>query len=104
MLGLMGTPPTVTGPVNLGNPKEFTIRELADVIREVVGNTVPIVELPLPQDDPKQRQPDISLARDLLQWQPRVQLRQGIEATVAYFDRLLSAKPTPPHAELRQVI
>jgi UDP-glucuronate decarboxylase len=103
-LRLMATPPTVTGPVNLGNPNEFTMRQLADVIREVVGNSVPIVTLPLPQDDPKQRQPDITLARDMLQWEPRVQLRQGIEATVAYFDRLLSTKVTPPPAGLRQVI
>jgi UDP-glucuronate decarboxylase len=101
-VGLMTTPPNVTGPINLGNPNEFTIRELADVICEVVGTKVPIVQLPLPQDDPKQRKPDITLARDLLQWEPRVQLRQGIEATVGYFDRLLSSKPNPPQAELRQ--
>jgi UDP-glucuronate decarboxylase len=102
---LMATDPAVTGPVNLGNPNEFTIRQLADVIREVVGNAVPIVELPLPKDDPRQRKPDIALARELLQWEPTVQLRQGIAATVAYFDQLLSAKAdrSPPR-ELRQVI
>jgi UDP-glucuronate decarboxylase len=100
---LMATEPTVTGPVNLGNPNEFTIRQLADVIREVVGNQVPIVELPLPKDDPKQRKPDIALARKLLDWEPTVQLRQGIEATVAYFDQLLSAKVDRSQPELRQV-
>jgi UDP-glucuronate decarboxylase len=104
---LMATDPSVTGPVNLGNPTEFTIRQLADVIREVVGNAVPIVELPLPRDDPRQRKPDISLARRLIDWEPTVQLRQGIATTVAYFDQLLSAKtdraqPQPP--DLRQVI
>jgi UDP-glucuronate decarboxylase len=100
---LMATEPTVTGPVNLGNPNEFTIRQLADVIREVVGNTVPIVELPLPKDDPRQRKPDIALARKLLDWEPTVQLRQGIEATVAYFDQLLSTKVDRSQPELRQV-
>ncbi|WP_395021396.1 UDP-glucuronic acid decarboxylase family protein [Dongia sp.] len=102
---LMATDPAVTGPVNLGNPNEFTIRQLADVIREVVGNAVPIVELPLPKDDPRQRKPDITLARQLINWEPTVQLRQGIAATVAYFDQLLSAKSDrsqPP--ELRQVV
>jgi UDP-glucuronate decarboxylase len=100
---LMATNSTVTGPVNLGNPNEFTIRQLADVIRDVVGNDVPIVELPLPKDDPRQRKPDITLARNLINWEPTIQLRQGIEATVAYFDRLLSAKVDRPQPELRQV-
>jgi UDP-glucuronate decarboxylase len=102
-LRLMATDSGVTGPVNLGNPTEFTIRQLADVIREVVGNSVPIVELPLPKDDPKQRKPDITLARELMNWEPTIQLRQGIEATVAYFDRLLSAQADRVQPELRQV-
>ncbi|MDQ7248764.1 UDP-glucuronic acid decarboxylase family protein [Dongia sedimenti] len=102
---LMATEPSVTGPVNLGNPTEFTIRQLADVIREVVGNAVPIVELPLPKDDPRQRKPDITLARKLIGWEPAIQLRQGIEATVAYFDQLLStSKLDRSQPELRQVI
>ena len=100
---LMATDSTVTGPVNLGNPTEFTIRQLADVIRDVVGHAVPIVELPLPKDDPRQRKPDIALARQLINWEPTVQLRQGIEATVAYFDQLLSAKVDRSQPELRQV-
>jgi UDP-glucuronate decarboxylase len=103
-LRLMATDPSVTGPVNLGNPKEFTIRQLADVIRDVVGSAVPIVELPLPRDDPRQRQPDITLARTLIGWEPTIQLRQGIEATVAYFDQLLSSKPDRSQPELRQVV
>ena len=95
--------PSVTGPMNLGNPKEFTIRELADVIRDVVGSRAPIIQLPLPTDDPKQRQPDIGFARKALNWEPRVQLRQGIEATVAYFDKLLAASGAG-RSELREAI
>jgi len=102
---MMATDASITGPINLGNPKEFTIRELADVIREVVGSRAPVIQLPLPQDDPRQRQPDIALARKVLNWEPRVQLRQGIEATVAYFDKLLSASSGEvPQSELRQAI
>jgi UDP-glucuronate decarboxylase len=74
------------------------------MIREVVGNAVPIVELPLPQDDPKQRQPDITLARSLIDWEPTIQLRAGIESTVAYFDRLLSSKTDHAQPGLRRVI
>jgi len=102
-LRLMATDASVTGPMNLGNPKEFTIRELADVIREVVGCRAPIIQLPLPTDDPRQRQPDIGFARKTLNWEPRVQLRQGIEATVAYFDKLLAASGTV-QSELREAI
>jgi UDP-glucuronate decarboxylase len=90
---MMATEASVIGPLNLGNPKEFTIRELADVIRDVVGNRVRIVHLPLPQDDPKQRKPDVTSARKLLNWEPRVQLREGIAATAAYFEQLLSESP-----------
>ena len=102
-LRLMATDPSVTGPMNLGNPKEFTIRELADVIRDVVGSKVPFIHQPLPMDDPQRRQPDITFARQTLNWEPRVALRQGIEATVAYFDRLLTTSSTRV-PELRQVI
>ena len=102
-LRLMATDSTVTGPMNLGNPKEFTIRELADVIRDVVGSKVPFIHQPLPMDDPQRRQPDITHARQTLNWEPRVALRQGIEATVAYFDRLLTAS-SGRVPELRQVV
>jgi UDP-glucuronate decarboxylase len=101
-LRLMATEASVTGPMNLGNPKEFTIRELADVIRDVVGNRVPIIQLPLPQDDPKQRRPDISHARKVLNWEPRVQLKEGIEATIGYFDQILATGMRTKRAELRQ--
>jgi UDP-glucuronate decarboxylase len=87
---LMATDSTITGPMNLGNPREFTVRQLADTIRDVIGNDVPIVHMPLPTDDPKQRQPDLAYARKTLSWEPKVQLKQGIEATVRYFEKVLS--------------
>jgi UDP-glucuronate decarboxylase len=90
LVSLMGAPANFTGPVNLGNPNEFTIRELAELIIEITGSKSGLVAMPMPLDDPKQRQPDISCAREHLGWQPRVQLRDGLIFTVAYFDRLLS--------------
>lgn len=81
-----------TGPVNLGNPGEFTIRELAEVVIDMTGSRSKLTFQPLPQDDPKQRQPDITLARRMLDWEPKVPLRQGLAKTIAYFDALL-AKP-----------
>ena len=72
-------------PVNIGNPNEFTIRELADVVLEETGSASEIVSMPLPSDDPKVRQPDITIARDLLGWEPKVQLREGIHRTMPYF-------------------
>lgn len=92
-LRLMDTPPDVTGPVNLGNPNEFTIRELAEMVLEITGSASRIEYRPLPADDPMQRRPDITLARELLDWEPRVQLREGLTRTIAYFDQLLSARP-----------
>ena len=89
-LALMATPQGVTGPMNLGNPGEFTIRQLAELTIEMTGSRSKLTFLPLPQDDPKQRQPDITLAREALGWQPRVPLKQGLEQTIRYFDRLLS--------------
>jgi UDP-glucuronate decarboxylase len=87
---LMDTPANVTGPVNIGNPSEFTILELAQMVIDLVGSRSKIVHGPLPDDDPKQRQPDISLARELLGWKPRVALKEGLTRTIAYFERLLS--------------
>jgi UDP-glucuronate decarboxylase len=89
LLRLMETPDSVTGPVNLGNPVEFTIRQLAEQVIELTGSSSKIVFHPLPQDDPKQRRPDIGLAQSLLAWQPKVQLRDGLKKTIAYFDKLL---------------
>jgi UDP-glucuronate decarboxylase len=87
---LMDTPPDITGPVNLGNPAEFTIIELAQMLISLVGSRSKIVHRALPENDPKQRQPDISLAQELLGWKPRVALKEGLMRTIKYFERLLS--------------
>lgn len=76
-------------PVNIGNPVEFTIRELADIVLEETGSPSGLQKLPLPADDPKVRQPDISVARELLEWEPEVELREGIRRTVPYFQKEL---------------
>ena len=86
---LMATPPDFPGPVNLGNPSEFTIRQLAEQVISLTGSRSQLVFRPLPPDDPTQRQPDIALARDKLGWQPQVALRDGLLKTIAYFDGLL---------------
>ena len=79
----------VIGPINIGNPGEFTIRQLAELTIEMTGSRARIVERPLPADDPRQRQPDIALAREKLGWAPTVPLRDGLAKTIAYFDALL---------------
>ncbi|MCM2436322.1 UDP-glucuronic acid decarboxylase family protein [Agrobacterium rosae] len=91
MIRMMATPDDVVGPINIGNPNEFTIRALADLVIELTGSRSKVTFEPLPQDDPVQRQPDISKAEKLLNWQPTVELREGLEKTIAYFDELLSA-------------
>jgi UDP-glucuronate decarboxylase len=90
LVRLMQTSDDVTGPINIGNPVEFTIRELAELTIELTGSRSKIVHAPLPDDDPRQRQPNISKARELLDWEPRTPLREGLERTIAYFDRLLA--------------
>ena len=82
------------GPVNIGNPGEFTIRQLADLAIEMTGSASNIVHLALPADDPRQRQPDITMAREMLGWEPTVPLRQGLAKTIAYFDALLGDRAT----------
>lgn len=89
-LRLMGSRDEFQGPVNLGNPNEFTILELAQKIIEVTGSSSKLDFRPLPSDDPQQRQPDITLARSELGWQPKVPLEEGLNKTIEYFDRLLS--------------
>jgi UDP-glucuronate decarboxylase len=89
MIRMMDTPDTVTGPVNLGNPGEFTMRELAEQVISLTGSTSKIIHLPLPSDDPKQRQPDISLAKSVLQWEPNIPLAAGLGRTIDYFKRQL---------------
>ncbi len=90
LIRLMETSGKVTGPVNLGNPTEFTIRELADLVIDLTGSSSKIIFLPLPEDDPRQRCPDITKARELLAWKPAVGLRDGLLKTISYFDRLLA--------------
>jgi UDP-glucuronate decarboxylase len=90
MVRMMETGDEVTGPVNLGNPVEFTILELAEKIISMTASSSKITFLPLPQDDPIQRKPDISLAGKILGgWEPAVDLEAGLERTIAYFDQLL---------------
>ena len=93
MMRLMDTPDEVTGPVNVGNPGEFTILQLAENIIELTGSKSKIVRMPLPSDDPKQRRPDITKAQELLGWQPTTPLREGLVKTIAYFDELLKTDP-----------
>jgi len=87
---LMATENGFTGPVNLGNPGEFTILELAEAVIELTGSSSKLVFHPLPADDPKQRQPDISLARQKLGWEPKIQLKEGLGHTISYFEKLLA--------------
>ncbi len=88
-LRLMATGPEVTGPVNLGNPGEFTILELAELVISLTRSGSRIERRPLPQDDPRQRQPDIGLAKQVLDWEPTVDLETGLQRTIDYFERLL---------------
>jgi len=95
LIGLMNAPDEVTGPVNLGNPGEFTIRALAERVVAQTGSRSTLVFRPLPEDDPLQRRPDIALAQSLLAWQPRVALDEGLARTVDYFRRLLGGAAAP---------
>ncbi|MCY1720864.1 SDR family oxidoreductase [Prolixibacteraceae bacterium Z1-6] len=90
MIRMMQTPDDFTGPVNIGNPGEFTMLELASEIINITGSKSKIIHLPLPEDDPTQRQPDISLAKEKLDgWEPKIPLREGLTKTIEYFDRLI---------------
>jgi UDP-glucuronate decarboxylase len=90
MLRMMRTDPEITGPVNIGNPGEFSIRELAELVIELTGTKSKLISKPLPQDDPKQRRPDITLAKKLLGWEPTIALREGLRKTIDYFDNFLA--------------
>jgi UDP-glucuronate decarboxylase len=92
-LRLMNAPDDVTGPINLGNPSEFTIAELAELVVDITGSKSKLINRPLPVDDPMQRCPDITKARTLLGWEPKVPLRDGLKRTIDYFERLLSGAP-----------
>jgi UDP-glucuronate decarboxylase len=86
---LMSTEPGITGPINLGNPGEFTMLELAEKVLKLVGGKSKLTHLPLPADDPKQRQPEISLAKEKLGWEPKVSLEDGLKETVDYFKKIV---------------
>ena len=86
----MDAPDVLIGPVNIGNPGEFTMIQLAETILELTGSKSQLVKEPLPMDDPKQRQPDIAIAREQLGWEPTVPLKSGLVRTIAYFEDLLS--------------
>ncbi len=88
LIKLMNTPDEITGPINLGNPQELSILSLAELIIELTNSKSNIVRLPLPADDPKQRQPDISLAHKILGWEPSTQLREGLRETISYFRQI----------------
>jgi len=90
LIGLMESGPEITGPINIGNPNEFTVRELAEQVIRLTNSTSKIVEAALPQDDPKQRQPDISKAKRDLGWEPSIQLEQGLMKTIDYFRNFVS--------------
>ena len=95
LLALLNSPREVAGPINIGSPDEISIGHLAQLILEMVGSRSRIVHAPLPVDDPRQRRPDIAMARQVLGWQPRTGLRDGLAATIAYFDGLLAGDPAP---------
>jgi UDP-glucuronate decarboxylase len=90
---LMGTEDSVIGPINIGNPNEFSMFQLASMVIEMTGSRSRIVHRPLPEDDPRQRQPDITRAKELLSWTPNTQLKEGLARTIAYFEKLVAEKP-----------
>jgi UDP-glucuronate decarboxylase len=89
LIALMETGPEITGPINIGNPNEFTVRELAEQVIRLTNASSEIIEAPLPQDDPKQRQPDIGKAKRDLGWEPSIQLEQGLVKTIDYFRKFV---------------
>lgn len=93
LVSLMNAPLAKTEPINLGNPIEFEILQLAELVLEMTGSSSQLIFHPLPSDDPKQRKPDITRARTLLNWEPKIQLKEGLKATIDYFDNLLSSMP-----------
>ena len=93
LIRMMDTPQEVSGPINIGNPGEFTIKELAELTIELTNSRSKIIYHPLPSDDPKQRRPDITKAKEILSWQPTIPLREGLQKTINYFDHLLKEDP-----------
>jgi UDP-glucuronate decarboxylase len=95
LIRLMATPDDICGPINLGNPGEFTIMQLAEMVLEITGSRSHIVRHPLPADDPLQRCPNISRAKEILEWKPSIKLQEGLVRTVEHFSQLLSVQPAP---------
>ena len=93
MIRMMATPHEITGPINIGNPGEFTILQLAELVIELTNSKSELIRKELPADDPKQRRPDITKAKEILNWQPVTPLRKGLELTIEYFDKLLKEDP-----------
>ncbi len=91
VIRLMNSGPQITGPINIGNPAEFRVIDLAKQVIELTGSRSPIIHNPLPSDDPKQRRPDITRARQLLHWEPKIALHEGLKSTIAYFEKALCA-------------
>lgn len=96
LVRMMQTPSDVTGPINIGNPHEFTIRELAELIVKLTGTKSKLRFQPLPSDDPRQRRPDISEAKLALKWEPKIQLREGLTKTITYFENILRKEASVP--------
>ncbi|MEM9422700.1 MAG: SDR family NAD-dependent epimerase/dehydratase, partial [Pseudomonadota bacterium] len=92
---LMESPRDVTGPINIGNPGEFTIRQLAEQVIDLTGSKSELIEKPLPQDDPLQRLPDIRQAEEVLGWKPSVAIQEGLTKTIQYFDEILKSNSLP---------
>jgi UDP-glucuronate decarboxylase len=99
LVALMNTPDAVTGPINIGNPTELSILELAKIVIDMTGSNSRIVHKVLPENDPRHRRPDISCARTVLLWQPRVELKEGLGRTIVYFDTLLREGDTRKQLE-----
>jgi UDP-glucuronate decarboxylase len=89
LIRMMATPAANVGPINIGNPEEFTILQLAKLVIEMTGSHSKIIHRPKPQDDPRKRRPDISRAQETLNWSPRISLGEGLNKTVAYFEKML---------------
>src|SRR5262245_15983469 len=102
MIRIMDTPDGFTGPINIGNPREFSMLALAEEVLRAAGSKSKIVFRPLPSDDPKQRQPDIALARSVLGWVPRVELKEGLAKTVGYFRSRVATPPAEIRPRLRR--
>ena len=92
IIRMMASEDDFTGPVNTGNPGEFTIKELAELVKEKINKDLKIIYKPLPSDDPTQRRPDITLAKSKLNWEPKIRLSEGLDKTIAYFDKKLKGE------------